>query len=108
MRRIEQDVSRIPRPKFQAVATLQLLPLDALSVYICAMFAAQIDEEEIRPFLGDVRVIAGHPRIGNDQILVDLAADIKRSAVQDDVLLLAALNKHQGRKYPGTRAVMTD
>ena len=49
MRRVEQDVGRIARPKFQPVAALQLLPLDALAVDERAVLAAQIDEEEIRP-----------------------------------------------------------
>ncbi len=106
MSRIEQKIGRIARSEFQPVSALQFLPLDALSIHESAMFAAQIDEKEVLPFLHDLRMVARDARIGDHQILVHLPSHGERSAVQHDVLLLAALHEHQGRENSGTGTVM--
>ena len=106
MRRIEQDIGRITCAKFQAVATLQLLPLDPFPVHERSMFAAEIFEEKFLTLLHDLGVIAGDARVGDDQILVYFASHRERRTVQDDVFLLTALHKHKRRKHTGTGAMM--
>ncbi len=108
VRGIEQDVSRIASPELQAVAALQFLALDSLSVDERAVLAAQIDEEEFLPLLHDLRVVARDARVGDHQIFIDFPSHRERRAVQDDVLLLAALHKHKGGKHTGAGTVMTD
>ena len=108
MRRVEQNVGRIPSSEFQPVAPLQFLALDALSIYVGAVFAAEIDEEKILPLLHDLRMVARHARVGDHQILIDFASDRERRAVQNEVLLLASLHEDKGGKHTGARAVMTD
>ncbi len=108
MGRIEYDVRRIARPKFQPVAALQFLALDAFSIHECAVLAAQIDQKEFLPLLHDLGMVARDARVGNHQILIHFASDSERRAVQDDILLLAPLHKDKGGKHTGAGAVMTD
>jgi len=72
------------------------------------VLAAQVDQEKRLAFLHDLGVIAGDARVGDHQILVNFPPDGERRAVQDDVLLLAALYEDQGGKHTGARTVMTD
>src|SRR5581483_11946719 len=76
----------------------QLLPLDAFTVHESAVLAAKIDNEEVLAFRNNLGVIAGDAGIGDDQILVHLAAYVERAAVQNNVLLLATLHEDEGRK----------
>ena len=108
VRRIEQNVSRIARAKLQAVAALQFLPLDALSIDERAVLAAQVDQEKRLPFLHDLGMVARDARVGDHQIFIHFPSHGERSAVQNDVLLLTALHKHQGGKHSGAGTVMTD
>ncbi len=62
--------------------------------------------KEVLPFLHDLGVIAGDARVGDDEILVHFAADRERSAIQNDVLLLASLHENKGGKHSGSGAVM--
>src|ERR1022692_2376567 len=105
--RIEEKISRIARPEFQPVATLQFLPLDALSVHERAVFAAQIDEEKILLFLHDLRMIARDARVGDHQILIHFPSDGERGPIQNDVLLLAALHELKDRKDTRARTDRT-
>src|SRR5579864_1107178 len=70
------------------------------------MLAAQVFDEEFLALLHDLGVVARDPRIGDDEVLIHLTADRERSAIQNDILLLAALHKHKRGKHSGTGAVM--
>jgi hypothetical protein len=106
VRRIKQDIGRVTCAKFQAIPTLQLLPLDSFPVDERPMFAAEVLQEEFHTLLHNLRVIAGNARVGDDQILVHLASHGEWSAVQDNVFLLAALHEDKSRKHSGTGAMM--
>src|SRR5579864_749036 len=106
MGRIKENVGRITRTEFQPIAALQFLALDALPVHERAMLAAQIFDEEFLTLLHDLSMVARDSRIGDDEVLIHLAADGERSAIQNDILLLATLHKHKGGKHSGAGAVM--
>ena len=84
------------------------MALDALSVDEGAVLAAQIDQEEFLSVLHDLRVVARDARVRNHQIFIDFPSNCERSAVQDDVLLLATLHKDKGGKHTGTGTAVTD
>jgi hypothetical protein len=91
-----------------ACAGLNRMPLDALSVYECAVLATQIDKEKILPLLHDLGMVARNAGVRDDQVLVNFAAHAERDAVQDDVFLFTTLHEHEGGKHSGAGAVMTD
>ena len=105
VRGIEQNVGGIARAEFEAVAALQFLALDALSVDEGAVLAAQVDQEKILSLLHDLGVVARDARVGDDQVFINLAADVERRAVQDNVLLLGSLYEDKRGKHTGTGAV---
>jgi hypothetical protein len=105
---IEENIGRIARPKFQTIAALQFLTLDALAIHECAVLAAQVDQKELLSFLLDLRVVARNPWICDDQILINLSSNGEGGAVQDDILLLTPLHKDKGGKHTGARSVMAD
>src|SRR5579871_3233501 len=72
------------------------------------MLAAEVDQIKIAAFLHDLGVITRDARIGNHQIFVDLAANVKRSAIQNDVLLLASLHEDERGKHSGAGAMVTN
>src|SRR5208282_2024034 len=101
VRRIEQDVGGITRAELEAVAALQFLALDALSVDERTVLAAEVDQEKVLTLLHDLGMVAGDARVGDDQVFVDFAANIERGAIESDVPLLAALHEDQCGKYSG-------
>src|SRR5580658_7495334 len=108
VRGIKKNVGGITRPEFQAVIALEFLALDPLSVDERAMLASLIDQVEVVAFQHNLRVVAGDARVGNDEVLINLASHVERRTVQHDIFLIVALDKHQRGKHTGTRTVVTD
>jgi hypothetical protein len=108
MRRIKKNVRRVARPKLQPVAAIELLPLNPFAVDERPMLAPQVDQEKLLALLCDLRMVARYARIGDHQILVHLPPHRERRAVQDNILLLASLHKHQRRENSRARTMVTD
>src|SRR5579871_20991 len=98
MGRIENGIGGVARSELEAIVALQFLPLNALAVNESAVLAALIDKKKSALFEHDESVIARHARIGDDQILIDLAPHAEGRAVQDDILLFISLDQYQRGK----------
>ena len=98
MLRIEDDVGNIAHAEFKAVVFFQDLPLHSLAINEGPMLAALVDDVETSIFGNDDCVIARNARVGNDEILINLATDGERAVVEIDGLLFIALHEHQGGK----------
>ncbi len=56
----------------------------------------------------NLRVVARYARVGDDEVFINLATHAERRAVEHDIFLIVALDKHQRGKHTGTRTVVTD
>ena len=95
---MENDVSNVAHAKLDAVVPLQGLALDSFAVDESSVLAALVHHAELPVFRGDQSMVAGDARIGDDQVLIDLATDRERGMVEVDGALIVALHENKGRK----------
>ena len=98
--RAEDDIGNIANSELHTIVALQPLALYPLPVDVRTMLAALVDDEKVPVFGHNERMVARHARVGNHQVLVDLAAHGKRRAVHDNRSLLVTLNVNERRKHP--------
>ena len=95
---MKDDVGNIAHAELDAIVALQRLALHPLAVDERSMLAALVDDAELAVFGGDQGVVAGDARVGDDQVLVHLAAHRERSVVEVDGALVVPLHENQGGK----------
>ena len=97
---MEDDVGNIADTELDAIVPLQSLALYPFAVDESSMLAALVDDAKLPVFGGDQSMVAGDARIGDHQVLINLASDGERSVVEIDGALVVPLHEHQGGKNP--------
>ena len=95
--RIEHHVGGIARAEINAVVGFQLVALAANAVHVRAVPAVLVHDVVRAVFAEDLRVVARHPRVRDDQVLAGLPANGKRQPLQDDIALLRPFDVEQHR-----------
>ena len=98
MLRIKNYINGFADAKFQAIISLQSLAINALSIDERAMLAGLINHTELAILRNDEGMFARNPRIGDDQIFVNLAPHCKGTVIKIDGALLVPLHKNQRGK----------
>ena len=75
--------------------SFQLVALAANAVHERAVPAVLIHDVVHTVFADDLRVVARHPRVRDDQVLAGLPANGKRQPFQDDIALLRPFDVEQ-------------
>ena len=97
---MEDDVGNVADAELDAIVPLQSLALYPFAVDESSVLAALVDDAELSVFRGDQSMVAGDARVGDDQILIDLATHGERSVVEVDGALVVPLHEHQGGENP--------
>ena len=101
---MEYGVDGVAGAEFQTVVAIENLSLNALPVHERAMFAALVHNKKLAVLGDDDGVVARDPGIGNDQVLLHLAANTEGAVVEIERSLFGSLNEDQAGKDAGTQA----
>ena len=100
---MEDDVGHIADAELHAIVPLQRLALHPFAVDESSVLAALVHDAELPVFGGDQSMVAGDARIGDDQVLINLAAHGERRVVEIDGALVVPLHENQGGEYSRPR-----
>src|SRR5215470_2740146 len=100
---MEYRIDGVTRAEFQAVVALELFTLYSFAVDERAMLAALVLDKKLSVLGNYDRMVAGDPGIGDDQVFLHLAANAKRTVVEVESSLLAALDENQAGKNSGAQ-----
>jgi len=81
-----------------AIIALERLPLHPFAIDESSVLAALVDDAELSVFGCNQGVVAGDARVGDDQVLIHLAAHRKWRVVEVDGALVVPLHENQGGK----------
>ena len=102
---IKNRIDSIAGTKFEAVIALQCLTLlNSLSVDKCAVLAALVFDVKAAILRDDERVVARNPRVGDRQVLFNLAANRERRVIEIQRALLGPMHKNNAGKHTGADA----
>ncbi len=99
----KDQLVRIGHAELDAVGIVQPLALDALSIHIHAMPAAQILDRVFAVCENDLGVVAGGAAVAQDQMAVGLAADLERHGLDFNARAVAVGIDHDQRSGTGGR-----
>src|ERR1700722_3892430 len=91
----EGELERIAHAELDAIGVAEHMARDAFAIDPGAVAAAQILDDVGAVFRNDASVLAGGPVVAQDQIVIGLAAQLKRKRLQRDPRSLAGGRKHQ-------------
>ena len=85
--RLEDNVNTLPDTELDAVAALEFVALDSLSVDKGAVAAADIDDEKFPFFGNNLGMFAGDARVGNHNIAISFAPHGEGAVVHIEIAL---------------------